>query len=562
MNSKEIFVDFLSHIKFRWNAFVIYSFASLLSVSLRIKDLEVNRDFVVETTIIGVIINLVTLAMLFLGFKLVSQMERNRKISLFAPLVTVMGVGAFRGYFLFIVIDWFGFENTIPIYSSVLSSTVYTTIYYGGSCLLIGLLQEGNERFERAFRRAATFRLIAQNQTKDPDTDEIYATVMEKVKSAINSHMPDSPTEDLSNQQALKVSAEIRSQIELVIRPLSHRLWIDSSGKMRTGDPLKIVRDSISQLNYSRTFIVIYQVIIGVFGIGLTIGLTEALVRSLFSIILILLVSYIHKSIYLARYQASLSLSLPFFFVLFFIPLASSLICSFLLHMEPFILQSLLLSPSIPVLAIVSSIYGTVRSDRRLAIAAAISVAASERESTLLGSNKLSKRDLSSYLHNSLQSELFRISKQLQVSADAEEIDATREHLEELSTTLNRTHDEVSSLRERGIDDLRRICDAWSGLAEINLLVVQDLSLDETRRVWLIECVQELITNSIRHGEAKRIEINLENHGNTVVVDLTHDGKGKIVNSTGLGTRYMKSHSQVAPEINRRKGRTSIKLVI
>ncbi len=560
--SKELFVDFLGYIKFKWSAFIIYSFASLLSVSLRIDGFEISKDFIIKSTIIGTIINSITLALLFTGFKAISHLKRFHKTSLSLPLIMVMAVGAIRGIFLNTFIDWFGFENTISGASSALSSAVYTTIYYGGSCLLIGILLEGNDKFERAFRRAATFRLIAQHEPSSMDAEEIYSTIMKEVKTAITAHIPESPTEEISSQQVLKVSAEIRSQIELVIRPLSHRLWIDSSGRMRTGDPLKIVRDSISQLNYSNTFLVLYHLIIGIFGISLTIGLTEGLVRSLFSILVILIVTGLYKNVLLARYKNSRSLSLLFLFLLFFTPITSSIIVSTLFQMEPYILESLLLAPSIPVVAIASSIYVTVRSDRRIAIAAAMAVATSERKSTHLTSKDLSKRDLSGYLHNSLQSELLRISKQLQLSAGKDQVSSSREHLLELSETLNRTHEQVQNIRARGIDDLHRICNAWSGLAEIKLVINQNVKPDDQHCLWIIECVQELITNSIRHGEAENIEIRLEAHGDSIAIDLSHDGKGRIVNSTGLGQRYMKSHSQVSPEIMRGNGRTSIKLLI
>jgi len=560
--SKELFIDFLGYIKFKWSAFIIYSFASLLSVSLRIDGFEISRDFVIKSTIIGTIINLITLTLLFAGFKTISNFERFHKISLALPLILVMAVGAIRGIFLNLFVEWFGFENTISIASSALSSAVYTAIYYGGSCLLIGILLEGNDKFERAFRRAATFRLIAQKQPSNMDAEEIYSTVMKHLKTAITAHMPESPTEEISNQQVLKVSAEIRSQIELVIRPLSHRLWIDSSGRMRTGDPLKIVRDSISQLNYSNKFLVIYQLIIGIFGISLTIGLTEGLVRSFFSILVILFVTYFYKKIISSRFKASFSLSVIFLTLLFFIPITSSIIVSTLFQLDSYVLESLLLSPSIPVVAIASSIYVTVRSDRRLAIAAAMAVATSERKSTQLTSNDLSKRDLSGYLHNSLQSELLRISKQLQLSAGKDQVSSSQEHLLELSETLNRTHEQVQTIRARGIDDLQRICNAWSGLAEIKLVINPKVKPDEQQSLWIIECVQELITNSIRHGEAENIEIRLEVHGDSIVIDLSHDGKGTIVNSTGLGLRYMSSHAQIAPEITRKKGQTLIKLII
>jgi two-component sensor histidine kinase len=191
-----------------------------------------------------------------------------------------------------------------------------------------------------------------------------------------------------------------------------------------------------------------------------------------------------------------------------------------------------------------------------------MAVATSERKATRLASNGLSKRDLSGYLHNSLQSELLRISKQLEVDVDTNQTSSRREHLTELSETLNRSSSEVSTIRARGIDDLQRICNAWSGLAEINLVIGQSLKPEEQHCIWVIECVQELITNSIRHGDAKNIEIRLDAHGDSVAIELSHDGKGKIVNSTGLGLRYMSSHAQVVPEITRKKGQTSIKLII
>lgn len=559
---KRTFYELLKHIKFRWSAFGLYSIASLLSVSLRLTNFEMNLKYVLASLGIGAIVTSITLSAFFFGFKLIPKLGNNLIGATYFPLILVMAVGAVRGVVLNLVITAFGFENHLSTFTSMLSSLVYTSIYYGGSCIFIGLILDGNDQFNVAFKSAATFRVISTNHSNPNSAEMTYEMTIKEVDRAISAHLPKYQTQEPTREQILRVASEIQSQIETVIRPLSHRLWIDSMGRIRTGKPSRIILDSAIAMGFSTWFLTAYQFIIGIFGIGLSIGVQAGVIKSLAATTTMLGITFIFRRFIRQRFQPSLFSSLFFLTSILIFPVFASEVISRSLGITVNILQAIIIAPALPTMMLVSSIYKTVSGDKRFAVAAAKAIASAESETTNSETALFDHRRLSGYLHNSLQSELLRIAKQLEKVAKSEDSFQPDEHLEELSSALQRSSTDVAQLNRAGIEELRGICNSWSGIAEIDFRIDQEKSVNEEKCEKIIECVQELITNSIRHGEANRIEINLKQIGEFFEIKLTHNGGGKIINSTGLGTRFMQGHSQVNALISRKKGLTQITLTL
>jgi len=70
----------------------------------------------------------------------------------------------------------------------------------------------------------------------------------------------------------------------------------------------------------------------------------------------------------------------------------------------------------------------------------------------------------------------------------------------------------------------------------IHVRVADDVELDETRTVTLVRCVQEVVTNAIRHADAGNLWIEVTQQGGTVVLTAHDDGRGaeRLVIGNGL----------------------------
>jgi signal transduction histidine kinase len=70
----------------------------------------------------------------------------------------------------------------------------------------------------------------------------------------------------------------------------------------------------------------------------------------------------------------------------------------------------------------------------------------------------------------------------------------------------------------------------------------EQLSLDRTRSLHIFRIVQEAVNNSVRHGKAKNVRIELRREGSLLNVLITDDGIGlsqKTSTNPGLGLRIM-----------------------
>jgi signal transduction histidine kinase len=76
----------------------------------------------------------------------------------------------------------------------------------------------------------------------------------------------------------------------------------------------------------------------------------------------------------------------------------------------------------------------------------------------------------------------------------------------------------------------------------------QDLALEPARSLHLFRVVQEAVNNSVRHGKAKNVRIQLSRDSKAVTVTIVDDGVGLSQNTTvhsGLGLRIMQHRARL-----------------
>jgi signal transduction histidine kinase len=97
---------------------------------------------------------------------------------------------------------------------------------------------------------------------------------------------------------------------------------------------------------------------------------------------------------------------------------------------------------------------------------------------------------------------------------------------------------------------LARLADETESLFEVACLFRSkspNVALDSVTNLHLYRVVQEAIHNSIRHGDARRLELELEQQGNVLHLSIKDDGRGFCAQpllSEGLGLRIMKLRAE------------------
>lgn len=84
-------------------------------------------------------------------------------------------------------------------------------------------------------------------------------------------------------------------------------------------------------------------------------------------------------------------------------------------------------------------------------------------------------------------------------------------------------------------DAVNEMCNNFSE-ARIHLSVDEDLQLDRMNQVsTVVRCIQEAVTNSIRHGEARNIWISIKGMASDIAVVVRDDGTGGVEYHAGNG---------------------------
>ena len=155
---------------------------------------------------------------------------------------------------------------------------------------------------------------------------------------------------------------------------------------------------------------------------------------------------------------------------------------------------------------------------------------------------------ISRELHDLLGHHLTALSLNLEVASHLTEGRA-QEHVRQAHTLarllLTDVREAVSQLRDAsgGIDlaaALRPLADHVPAL-DIELDVQSPLAVDDTERAHvMLRCTQEIITNAVRHAQARRLRIRVWRQADALMLEASDDGQGAEALVPGNGLRGMR----------------------
>jgi len=151
-------------------------------------------------------------------------------------------------------------------------------------------------------------------------------------------------------------------------------------------------------------------------------------------------------------------------------------------------------------------------------------------------------------LHDVLGHDLTALGLQLEVATHVppERVVAHLNKAQEVSTRLlGNVRDVVGAMRETPGPDLatalRTLVEGVSGL-DVHLEMPADLHVDDGARCQcVLRCVQEILTNALRHAHAKNLWIRITLEDDAIVLDARDDGCGAAEVRAGHGLRGMRS---------------------
>lgn len=552
-------VSGLRNLRCRRITFVFYFVISTLSVPSRILKDDSTLKFMGTTIGIGILVTAFALPLLW-GVCWLNQKFQLGQKSVFYPVILIAIVGAFRGAFLQSVISATGLDDDLNQTVAILSSIIFTLFYFITLSSFMEFILSRRERFNKIFQQATSLATVSMDITSEKNSEEIYNQTLSQMKTAISSH--GLSVENSSSASLLATSQEIQTQINQVLRPLSHRLWVNAMGQVKHKNVWIIARDVMSDLDFNPKYLLCYQFFIGGYGIALVIGFQAALyvssVATLTSALLIWLYFWLRPKML----RHLFTLGLVFLLAEGLLPVILSVLLRTPLNASASIIAGLLISPTLPGFIFIVSTFSLINLDRDIAISAATSV--EYRLQSKIDSEKKKGEDvrLAEFLHNSLQSELFGITKHLEMISKDPYHQVTSELMNTLNSALDRKYDQLGEDALDGRSRILALVESWKGITQIDLIGLNYLAYDSQLAFQVSQIVEELVTNSIRYGQANQISIDFSKSLGLINIQLTHNGTKVVKNKEGLGSLLMRKYSENGLTVLPDKDRTGFSLSI
>jgi len=140
--------------------------------------------------------------------------------------------------------------------------------------------------------------------------------------------------------------------------------------------------------------------------------------------------------------------------------------------------------------------------------------------------------EVASHLHSTVQSRWTATALQLEHAARTGDTASTQRALQ---AARDLTQEGETPLVD--VDSLSAMAQRWEGIADVS--IVRDDPLPSSVATTVLRLVEEAIANSVRHGRARHISVNVKVTNLGVEIQVTDDGVGLSSTSTpGLGSRW------------------------
>jgi signal transduction histidine kinase len=165
----------------------------------------------------------------------------------------------------------------------------------------------------------------------------------------------------------------------------------------------------------------------------------------------------------------------------------------------------------------------------------------------LAESSRLNERTrIARELHDAIGHQLTALSLQLEAASHFSN-GRGLEHVKQAQMIskelLSDVREVVSTMREAAQLDVSRTLELMVARVSqpfIHLSLPSELVFEDSQRAHtLLRCVQEIITNTLRHAQAQNLWIQIEHTGSAVAVHARDDGRGVATVQQGNGLRGM-----------------------
>ena len=346
----------------------------------------------------------------------------------------------------------------------------------------------------------------------------------------------------ISASRLAEESMIIQSFVEEKIRPLSHELWQRKEIQVPRLGFFALITFTLFRTKLPIALTIFPYTIFSIVGLVAIIPLSDAFWYQSKTAALLLIIAYIYRYFYERIGEKAVLNTLAIILTLF-LPLVTSRLMDSLLDFE-----------SVPALGeligLVWIFFLLLSFGASLAISKyheeIMSVLRNQLKDVVIDSQAKESEEVSArfakYLHGEVQSELLSASMMLSQAAKEKNSRIGRRGIEKTAEILRRDHSQYVVGSEL-VPEVRmqKIIDAWAGIAKIEIELVGTGVIQEDSLASLSDVVEELVSNSVRHGGASEIWVKVSRKAGSLSVIFKDNGNKRGKGKPGLGSSLLKS---------------------
>jgi len=534
-------------LRFSTPVIVMYAITSFVGALIAFS----SRDqSLVVTLVASALVSGVAIVLLLALRRLVAG---NQDVDVVVFLVVSLTVGLVRGVVMVMV----GTHWALITQASAIVQTINSGVSAVVWLFLAGLVFAGRERYQRSYRSLLSQGATHLQATSLVDTDWDRNPAIVEMRKNVSPHIHEAQVAP-TPEALMRVAEAIRTEIECNLRPLSHRLWFGAFDEYPHIRLSVLVRDSITAFQMPIRVIGGAWLIGGLIGAPALFGGTRGILAALISsaVLTVLLITFVA----IARRHPSLSLGVLYLAAAATIPLfASDLVLRSMGLGSDFTLENglvVLLPLALLALMLAGLTISMAHADR----SAVLSV--TQRYADASPANFTNELAASTYLHNTVQSELTGIALRLKQAAESNDPRLSR-------TTVQQAHEIMGQSLTQGFIDqwadpagrIDRVTNAWRGICDVVIAVGPEVA-DDSRASVAIQVVEEVIANAVRHSGATKITADLNKGRDGISVVCNINCQWQAGGITGLGTTWMATIASKGVETTRTESGTVLQLTV
>ena len=496
--------------------------------------------------ILALLTTLLTIPLLFLALFVLTRI-RNQRLAVAFNFVALLSIGAVRGFEMYLLGKWLEIDSGLTLTDRISVSTSATLFWLMGLAFVINSHRQYQAKYRNLLSRSLLQRTVG---ITDSSLKERFIEVEKSLKSISVKDSDESPDSELLKHLA----NQVKIQIEELIKPLSRRLWISAVEEYPRINFARLFVDATRQLNYSSLIAAVLISIIGSLTLPTFMPQSEAFGRLLITFSTLFLISVLFKRFRVRNSISTILFSVLELSILSFIPIFAGDLAYSKMHFTIANPESLIVYLIIPLLILGLSIISIIQNDQETLLK---SISENLSKVEPIG---YQTKQVASYLHNSLQSELLAITKKLERAANSDDGVTGRRLIEQLGSLINRSiSEDFNNLHSTPKERIRQVIDNWQGIIEIQIENVDEIFKNEAKSLLATQLIEELVSNMAKHSDQNKISIHCSNQDNSLRLEVKPYYSPESIGKSGLGADILNSFV-VTPELvsKDRKQQTAI----